>query len=183
MAAKDVKNGFSAESWDEAEEERSCLLAARHRMEVWLGWLLLAGLGLLVFCQAGLYYDRSRITETWYGEDYAAEQVEVIPTVTMQAMNDNWGSVTLALVDYSQLDAAKVLINGQTAGSFKEAELTLQVFEADELAVDCTAYSQPVRVRLKRASAGIDRSSLLAEAVAVGDVISWGKIAFKDDNI
>lgn len=149
--------------------ERERLLKSRAGFELLLGWLVLLGLGLLIVSQLWGY------AETWYGENY--EESEASPAAAI--LDKPWGSITLALEDYSQLKEAKVLINCKIAGEFREQEISLQVFAGDQLAVDCSAYSQPVRIILKKTSAGIDRSRLLAEAVIVGSIQSWGTINFE----
>jgi hypothetical protein len=155
-------------------EEKARMLKRRRGFEWLLALLVLGALAALLVCQFWLYVDRSRAAATWYGMEY---DEAVVPAA---ASNSGlYGSITLELAEYSRLEHAYVLINGVKAGDFSEPELTLRVFDGDVLEVDASAYNVPVRIRLQKASYGIDRERLFSEVQVCGERKEIGCVIFK----
>ncbi len=151
---------------------RAVYLRRRKAFERFLGCLVLVGLAALLACQFWLGQHNGR-TDVWYGLDYA----EAVPAV--QQTDGLWGSVTLDLQTYTELERAVVLVNGAEAGSFTGSSLTLRVYDGDLLEIDCTAYSRPVSFRLRKASVGIDRTALQTELELCGERATIGRIKFR----
>lgn len=156
---------------EQTEQELAVLLCRRRRFEVMLGLVTMLVLCGMVACQVWLWLDRGQTVAAWSGVVYDVEPAAA-------TMNGLYGSVTIELLDYSELTQAYVLINGQRAGTFDDNELTLRVFEGDVLELDVTAYRVPVRFRLGRLSAGIREDLLLSEVELCGERKSLGHIAF-----
>ena len=97
----------------------------------------------------------------------------------MQQTDGLWGSVTLDLQTYTELERALVLVNGVEAGRFTADSLTLRVYDGDLLELDCTAYSRPVSFHLSKASVGIDRAALQTELELCGERAIIGRIKFR----
>lgn len=159
----------------EERAEQKALAVYLRRWQLWerfLGGLVLAGLAALAVCQLWLWQDDGR-AGVWYGQDYA----EALPAV--QQTEGLWGSVTLDLQTYTELERAFVLVNGVEAGSFTSSSLSLRVYDGDWLEIDCTAYSRPVKFRLRKASTGIDRAALQTELELCGERGVIGQIKFR----
>lgn len=148
----------------------------RRWFEVWLAAALTVGLAALVLCQICLYQGRIQPDASWYGSDYQADG----EIVAAEALYDGlYGTVTYELCDYSRLEEAKIWQNGYDAGGFCEPELTLTVSPGDTLELDAAAYRRPVRVRLKRASTGINMAFLLSDVEICGGRIDLGRVVFE----
>ncbi len=144
----------------------------RHRVfELLLAVVTLGSLAALLACQVWMQMDRGQTVATWAGLVYDAEPAAA-------SFDGLYGSVTIELLDYSELEQAFVLINGQKAGVFDSTELTLRVFDGDVLELDTTAYRAPVRFRLRRVSAGINESFLFDELELCGERRQLGRIVF-----
>lgn len=157
-------------------EEKVRMLKRRRMFEWLLAALVLAALAALLICQYWLYVDRSRAAVTWYGMEYD----EAASAMPVSASNSGlYGSITLELTEHSRLEQAYVLINGVKAGNFSRSELVLRVFDGDVLELDVSAYNVPVRIRLQKASFGIDRERLFSEIEVCGERQEIGCIIFK----
>jgi hypothetical protein len=143
-----------------------------HFFEKILGCLVLLGVVALLACQLWLGQSNGR-SDVWYGLDYA----EALPAV--QQTDGLWGSVTLDLQTYTELERALVLVNGVEAGRFTADSLTLRVYDGDLLELDCTAYSRLVSFHLSKASVGIDRAALQTELELCGERAIIGRIKFR----
>lgn len=142
--------------------------------EIALCLLVVVGLVVLILAQVGLYRGRIQPVNSWYGEEYRAEVQAVAAFV-----DEPYGVVTWELVDYSRLELAEIWRNGRPVAEFSQAEVTFRVYEGDVLSLNATAYQRPVRVRLKKLSAGIDSAFLLGDAEACGEVIELGRIVWE----
>ncbi len=148
----------------------------RRLFEMWLAAALVLGLTALVLCQVCLYQGRIQPAASWYGSDYRADGESVAAGALDEGL---YGTVTYELCDYSRLEEAKIWQNGYEAGGFSEPELTLAVSPGDTLELDAAAYQRPVRVRLKRASTGINTAFLLSDVEICGGRINLGRIVFE----
>ncbi len=148
----------------------------RRWFETWLAAALAVGLAALVLCQICLYQGRIQPAASWYGSDYRADGESVSAGTLYEGL---YGTVTYELCDYSRLEEAKIWQNGYEAGCFSEPELTLAVSPGDTLELDAAAYQRPVRVRLKRASTGINTAFLLSDVEICGGRINLGRVVFE----
>ncbi len=135
--------------------------------------LILAGLlsVSVLACQIWLHYDDGRTVAVWSGTKYGVRPVAAIQDV-------DYGSITIELVDHSELTHAAILINGQKVAVFATNEVNLRVFDGDVIELDTVAYKVPVRFRLKKASAAICKEFLLSEIELCGERKELGHIVF-----
>ncbi len=63
--------------------------------------------------------------------------------------------VTLQLKNFSSLPHAKVLVNGEAKGEFKNRYVTVFVQEGDVLEVDSTRYNRPLDIEVLDVSKGV----------------------------
>ena len=155
--------------------EREAVWPKRRRLfEIFLAAAIGGLLAALLFCQIRLYQGRLQPAASWYGSDYRADEQSV--AVSGGAA---YGAVTYELVGHSRLERLVLKLNGQSAASFDGPQVTLRVSPGDELELDASAYKAPVRVRLRRASAGIDVSRLLYDVMLCGGRIGLGRVALE----
>lgn len=91
------------------------------------------------------------------------------------------GEIVLALVNYSSLQKAKVLINGKTAGNFLNKYISLQVEAGDILEIDGTFYNHPVKVKVLRIDDGIKGFKEGQGFTVNGEILTLGEIRFKEN--
>lgn len=142
-------------------------------VEVILCLLVVIGLAALILAQVGLYRGSIQPVGSWYGEAYRADVQSVA------AFGDEpYGVVTWELADYSRLELAEIWRNGRPVAAFNQAEITFRVYDGDVLSLNAAAYQRPVRVRLKKLSAGLDGAFLLRDVEACGEIVELGRIAW-----
>lgn len=142
--------------------------------EVILCLLVVIGLAALILVQVGLYRGSIQPVGSWYGEEYRAADTPVAAFV-----DEPYGVVTWELVDYSRLELAEICCNGRPVAAFNQAEVTFRVYGGDVLSLNAVAYQRPVRVRLKKLSAGLDSAFLLRDVEACGEIIELGRIVWE----
>ena len=152
--------------------------AAGHGRRFWeylLSFLLTAALAALITAQVWLYQGRIQPVDSWYGADYKIDDVRSVSAF----INEPYGVITWELMEYSRLEQAQIWQNGYLAASFNQPEVTVRVYGGDALVFDATAYQRPVRIRLKKFSAGINDAFLLQDIEACGERIELGRVVFK----
>ena len=155
--------------------EREVSWQKRRRLfEIFLAAAIGGLLATLLLCQIWLYQGRLQPAASWLGSDLRAAEQSV--AVSGGAA---YGTVTYELIGHSRLERLVLKINGQNAGSFSGPQVTLRVSPGDELELDASAYHAPVRVRLRRASAGIDTSRLLYDVMLCGGRVGLGRVAIE----
>lgn len=143
-------------------------------VECALAWLLAMALTVLILVQVGMYRGSIKPTDTWLGAEYAGED-EMVAAASGAAV----GIVEYELVDFSRLELAEILVNGQVAAVFDEPVARVRVCDGDVLALNTMAYGSPVRVRLQKTSSGIDGAFLLCDVQACGEVLELGRVVFR----
>lgn len=152
------------------------MLWQNRRFWEWLlSLLLLAALAALIIAQIWLYQGRIQPVNSWYGADYQPGDVQSVSAF----ISEPYGVLTWELVEYSRLEQAQIWQNGEPAAAFQQPEITMRVYDGDVLSFDATAYRQPVRIRLKKLSAGIDGAFLLTDVEVCGERIELGQIVFE----
>lgn len=157
--------------WERFCNERNWRLGERLLVALLAVGLAVGGFAQTVRSSDSLS-DKIYLGENWYGEKYVAESA---------AADDEkvWGNVALELMDFTTLPGAKVLLNGEEVGEFREQRVTMRVEYGDVIAVDTTAYEAPVRVRIASVSSVIDVRDLQEVSVVNCECKELGKIIFR----
>lgn len=90
-----------------------------------------------------------------------------------------FASLTIEVCDYDSLEEACLLINGETAGRFRNKNLVVRVYPGDILELDTSAYLTPCRFRVTKKSSHI-REEAIETSITTESGYGWiGKISFK----
>ncbi|HOV78634.1 MAG TPA: hypothetical protein PK728_00885 [Bacillota bacterium] len=87
--------------------------------------------------------------------------------------------VTLQLKDFSSLPLARVLVNGEARGTFKDRYVTLHVKEGDLLEIDGTRYELPFEVEVLDISKELDYPPAGTEIRVGSGINSIGKVSLR----
>ncbi len=124
-------------------------------MEKWLIRLVAVSLVALVAAQALMTQDPFRFYLS-FAERLQAEKLADSPWVQPAvAPAKDTGSITLELTNYSSLEKALVLVNGQVAGDFREKRITIPVQAGDTVEVDGSYYQYPLSILVQQVSDNI----------------------------
>lgn len=126
--------------------------------------LAVFGLMALVLVQGMMTHDSIRFYMS-LGERMEGRKMDVsvaalkdldVPQPETPVMASSYsGSFTLVLQDYTSLDQARVLVNGQVRGRFSNPCLKINVTPGDTVEVDTQAYRHPVRFRIEKVSSSL----------------------------
>lgn len=84
--------------------------------------------------------------------------------------------VTLQLKNFSSLPLAKVLINGEPRGEFRDRYVTVFVREGDVLEIDGTRYNRPLDIEVLDVSREVIMPVAGARITVEGSVSPLGKV-------
>ncbi|MGE5371431.1 MAG: hypothetical protein ACM3QZ_05510 [Solirubrobacterales bacterium] len=95
---------------------------------------------------------------------------------SVPALAPGMGTITIALVDYSALSNARLLLNGKEMGRFTQSSMQLYVTSGDLIEIDTTGYSAPVQLRITQASSNLTFPTKGDRFVSQGGRISVGRV-------
>lgn len=112
-------------------------------------------------------------------EQMPGQMVEERP-LAVDVKNDGlFASMTIEVSDYENLEEARLLINGEEAGTFVQKQLVVRVYPGDVLEIDTSAYLTPCRFQIVKKSSHI-REETVADMITTESGYGWiGKISFK----
>ena len=140
--------------WQSNKEHRS-FLAWGELVEKWLIRVVAISLVALVAVQALMTQDPFRFYLS-FAERLQTERLEETPWVQPALAPDkDAGSITLELTNYSSLEKALVIVNGQVAGDFREKRITIPVQAGDTVEVDGSYYQYPLSILVLQVSDNI----------------------------
>ncbi|MFA4885687.1 MAG: hypothetical protein WC601_07935 [Desulfotomaculaceae bacterium] len=88
--------------------------------------------------------------------------------------------ITLRLNKYSALPLARLLVNGEAGGQFKDRYVTVFVREGDLLEIDGTRYDRPFEVEVLDVSGGVVSPVPGAMVKVQGTVSTVGKVRLSE---
>ncbi|GAW91007.1 hypothetical protein [Calderihabitans maritimus] len=151
--------------------------------ETFLFRTVLLGLVLLVVVQAFLTHDPIRFylsfserMEGKLAEFYMDNPEARIVTSGSVA----FATVTLRLENYSTLQKAILLVNGEKVADFRDKQVTVRVFPGDFLEIDGSFYTLPLRFKVVATSSNIARPSVGQVIEVQGGVAKVGKVIFRE---
>jgi hypothetical protein len=88
--------------------------------------------------------------------------------------------VTLQLKNYSTLPLARVLVNGESRGEFRDRYVTVFVREGDVLEVDGTRYNRPLDIEVLDVSREVVLPPAGTRIRVEGNISSLGQVRLSD---
>lgn len=107
------------------------------------------------------------------------------PESTKESINFNSpiaeteAEITLALVDYSSLQKAKVLVNGEVKGNFLNKYVSVNLHQGDLLEVDGKFYTHSFKVKLIEVSPALAGLKQGQQFTVKAEELTLGEIQFK----
>jgi hypothetical protein len=84
--------------------------------------------------------------------------------------------ITFQLKNYSTLPLARVLVNGESRGEFRDRYVTVFVREGDIIEVDGSRYSRPLDIEVLDVSKGVLVPSAGEHLRVEGSITSLGRV-------
>lgn len=91
--------------------------------------------------------------------------------------------VTLRLKNYSSLPHARVLVNGEPRGEFRERYVTVFVQEGDVLEIDGTRYNRPLDIEVLDVSREVVLPAAGSSLRVEGSVATLGRVCLGEGKI
>lgn len=104
-----------------------------------------------------------------------AAPAEAVPAAAEAGL---FGNLYIECEEQISLSAARLLINGQDSGDFREGFLTARVRPGDVVQIDGSAYLRALSFSVEAVSASIDSSYLRAGVTSNGNIVDVGIIVF-----
>lgn len=132
-------------------KERS-LLAWGTVLERWLIRFVTVSLVALVVTQALMTQDPFRFYLS-FAERLDGQKLEESNQLQpVLAPDKEMGSITLELTNFSAMEKAVILVNGQVVADFREKRVTIPVNSGDTLEVDGSFYQYPLAILIQDVS-------------------------------
>lgn len=93
------------------------------------------------------------------------------------------GEITLALVNYSSLQKAKVLVNGKSVGTFLNKYVLVNVKEGDILEIDGTFYNHPIKVEVYETEPAVKGLKEGQKFTVKKEILTLTEINFKQNKV
>ncbi|NPV26297.1 MAG: hypothetical protein HPY81_02325 [Firmicutes bacterium] len=90
------------------------------------------------------------------------------------------GTLTVSLLNYSSLQKAVLLRNGEPIGDFRDKHLTVRVHAGDVLEVDGSYYNYPLALEITAASENIVSPKVKQRIEVKHNVVKLGVVQLKD---
>lgn len=133
---------------------------------------------LLVLDAAELFFEIGKQVEPQPMTFYE-EFPEVRVTASSDALQSVFATVTIQCQNYSSLDKAVLLINGEEVGSFHDKQITVKVADGDVLAVDGSFYIHEIVFEVVAASENVAQPELGQTVTVFGDIRMLGEVRLK----
>lgn len=139
---------------------------------------LLRVIGLIVLLLVVTQYMLGGITEQVVSQVGSREDVQSNPGAPEPVPTH---VVTLQLNNFSTLPRAKVLVNQEVRGEFRDRYVTVAVRNGDTIEVDGTFYSHPVEIVVLDVSPGVLAPSSGQQLKLQGGVTKVGTVRISED--
>lgn len=90
------------------------------------------------------------------------------------------GTLTLSLMNYTSLQKAVLLRNGEPVGDFRDKQLTIRVNDGDQLALDGSFYTYPLSFEVTSISDNITSPKAKQMIEVRHNVVNIGPVRIKD---
>lgn len=156
----------------------------KRNSEAWLIIGIFFVLAVIFGLQTVIFYD---VGDLFFK---VAEQAEPLSPVfyeeypearvtSSSSMQSIFATVTIQCSNFSSLDKAVLLINGDEVGSFKDKQLTIKVQDGDVLAIDGSFYIHEVTFEVVAASENVAQPEIGQTVLVYGDVTLLGQVRLK----
>lgn len=145
--------------------------------------VIFIGLILLVFTQAALIFDISELFT------YIAEEIEERPVkfykeypearVTSGPYHSVFATVTIQCDNYSSLEKAILLVNGEEVADFRDKQITIKVSPGDVLSIDGSFYVHELVFKVVAVSENVGQPEIGQIIHVQGDVAVVGEVRMK----
>jgi hypothetical protein len=103
-------------------------------------------------------------------------EARVTGSTSMQSV---FATVTIQCSNFTSLDKAVLLINGEEVGNFSDKQLTVKVQEGDVLAIDGSFYIHELVFEVVAASQNVAQPEIGQTVLVYGDVALLGQVRLK----
>lgn len=143
--------------------------------------LVVLGLATIVFFQILLTNAEIRKMLS-YSDDLEGEKFEdSIPVFNAQSeIRERTGTITIALADGRPRYEAELLINGYVVGNFSEPEITVTVYDGDQLEINYPLRQEELRFIIKAASTNVIFPNIEQEFFAKTDKFILGEVELRE---
>lgn len=138
--------------------------------------LLVVGFCLLIAVQSLLLQPQAR-KHLSYVHRAEGEEIMTGPVLTEPAMH-----ICITLLDSGPNPAIKVLVNGKSAGNFRENPLYAPVNFGDNIAIDGTHAAEAIQFRLGSLPPSVDTGSLITSGTCRASIFYCGKIVRREES-
>lgn len=159
------------------------------RVEKYLIRSIVVGLVLMVVVQGLMTQEPWRLYLSWsermegqnieYPASTTKNETGSAPENNQVIVQSPQAMITLSLQKFSSLPQASIIVNGESAGSFNEKEVKLQLRGGDVLEIDSTAYNFPVNYHIAGVSDNMAFPKKGTVYTANQSIVMIGKIIVK----